>query len=223
LKLWLRRTHLALALISGLFLLIISVTGALLIYAKDLQHLMQADKWLVTEHAKHRNYNELIAHVQQQTGQPVHFFMPETNPTLAWQFKLVDNSYVSVNPYTNDILYRYQSTDTLYGFTLALHRWLLWQDNDGNKPLQNWVSVCALMLIINLLIGFYLWVKPNKRLKRLAIKPSAKLRVLLYQLHTVLGVYLFIPLILIAFTGMAFNWKIATQTVLEFVTVSHIE
>ncbi|XQF91383.1 hypothetical protein ACOBV8_20725 (plasmid) [Pseudoalteromonas espejiana] len=35
----------------------------------------------------------------------------------------------------------------------------------------------------------------------------------MYQLHTVAGVYVLIPLILIAFTGMAFNWKNATQLV----------
>ena len=38
-KLWLRRIHLGLALISGLFLLIVSLTGAVLIYAKDNDHL----------------------------------------------------------------------------------------------------------------------------------------------------------------------------------------
>ncbi|MGO2563231.1 MAG: PepSY-associated TM helix domain-containing protein, partial [Pseudoalteromonas nigrifaciens] len=72
------------------------------------------------------------------------------------------------------------------------------------------------------LIGFYLWVKPKNRIKRLAIKPKAKLRVLLYQLHTVLGVYFFVPLILIAFTGMAFNWKTQTQSVLELVTQNKV-
>ncbi|WP_350595621.1 PepSY-associated TM helix domain-containing protein, partial [Pseudoalteromonas sp. 45-MNA-CIBAN-0466] len=92
-------------------------------------------------------------------------------------------------------IYTYQSTDTIYGFTLALHRWLLFESSDGNKPFKNWMSVCALLLLINVLIGFYLWVKPKNRIKRLAIKPKAKLRVLLYQLHTVLGVYFFVPLI----------------------------
>lgn len=102
-------------------------------------------------------------------------------------------------------------------FTLALHRWLLFETAFGEKPLKNVVSVCALLLIINVLVGFYLWVKPKNRLKRLAIKPKAKFKVLMYQLHTVLGVYVLLPLLLIAFTGITFNWKSATKTLVETV------
>lgn len=222
LKLWLRKIHLTLALLSGLFLLIVSLSGAVLIYAKDLQHLIQPEKWLVTPAEKPLNFDTLINSVQTQTQQKTVFLMPEQNPTMAWQFRLANNHYASVNPYTSNVIYTYQSTDTIYGFTLALHRWLLFESSDGNKPFKNWMSVCALLLLINVLIGFYLWVKPKNRIKRLAIKPKAKLRVLLYQLHTVLGVYFFVPLILIAFTGMAFNWKTQTQSVLELVTQNKV-
>ena len=128
-----------------------------------------------------------------------------------------------MDPYTGTIIHQYDYYRTIYGFTMALHRWLLYEDGDGKRPLRNWVSVCALIFIINMLVGVYIWLKPKNRLKRLVIKPKAKLRILLYQLHTVIGMYLFIPLILIAFTGMAFNWKTQTQAVLEFVTQNTVE
>ncbi|MDO6462962.1 PepSY-associated TM helix domain-containing protein [Pseudoalteromonas carrageenovora] len=222
-KLWLRRIHLGLALISGLFLLIVSLTGAVLIYAKDIQHFIQPDKWQVTPQEKTLSNQKLIEYVQSHTQQKINFFMPEADKTLAWQFRLANRHYVSVNPYSGQLLHSYESSDTLYGFTLGLHRWLLFEDSDGNKPFKNWMSVCALMLLVNVLLGFYIWVKPKNRVKRLAIKPKAKFRVLMYQLHTVLGVYFFIPLILIAFTGMAFNWKTQTQSVLEVVTFNKVQ
>lgn len=222
-KLWLRRIHLGLALISGLFLLIVSLTGAVLIYAKEIQHFIQPDKWQVTPQAKTLSNQKLIEYVQSHTQQKINFFMPEADKTLAWQFRLANRHYVSVNPYSGQVLHSYESSDTLYGFTLGLHRWLLFEDSDGDKPFKNWMSVCALMLLVNVILGFYIWVKPKNRVKRLAIKPKAKFRVLMYQLHTVLGVYFFIPLILIAFTGMAFNWKTQTQSVLEFVTFNKVE
>ena len=121
------------------------------------------------------------------------------------------------------VLYEYDYYTTIYGFTMALHRWLLYEDGDKNRPLRNWVSVCALILIIEILLGFYIWVKPKNRMKRLAIKRKAKFRVLMYQLHTVLGVYFLIPLILIAYTGMAFNWKTQTKAVLDFVMQGTVE
>ncbi|KAA1156916.1 PepSY domain-containing protein [Pseudoalteromonas fuliginea] len=222
-KLWLRRIHLGLALISGLFLLIVSLTGAVMIYAKDIQHFIQPDKWQVIPQPRTLNNQKLIESVQAQTQQKIVFFMPEQNKALAWQFRLANKHYVSVNPYSGKIIHSYQTTDTIYGFALGLHRWLLFEDSDGKKPFKNWMSVCALLLLINVLLGFYLWIKPKNRIKRLAIKPKAKFRVLMYQLHTVLGVYFFIPLVLIAFTGMAFNWKTQTQSVLEFVTFNKVE
>ena len=63
LKLWLRRTHLFFGLISGLFLICLSLTGALLIYAKDIQYLTQSDKWTVTPAASALDFDSLIKHV----------------------------------------------------------------------------------------------------------------------------------------------------------------
>jgi uncharacterized iron-regulated membrane protein len=222
-KLWLRRIHLGLALISGLFLLIVSLTGAVMIYAKDIQHLIQPAQWQVTPQANLMQYDELIQTVTAQTKQNINFFMPEQAPDAAWQFSLANKHYASVNPYSGHVLNVYESTDTIYGFAQGLHRWLLFENSQGEKTFRNWMSVCALLLLINVLLGFYLWIKPKNRIKRLAIKPKAKFRVLMYQLHTVLGVYFFIPLVLIAFTGMAFNWKTQTQSVLEFLTFNKVE
>ena len=225
LKLWLRRTHLILTLVSGLFLICLSITGAILVYAKDIQRLVQPQLWTV-ENPNNNNviaYPILLSTITLHTQQPVTLLMPEQNPDYAWQAQLANKQYVSVDPYTGTIIHQYDYYRTIYGFTMALHRWLLYEDGDGKRPLRNWVSVCALIFVINMLVGVYIWLKPKNRLKRLVIKPKAKLRILLYQLHTVIGMYLFIPLILIAFTGMALNWKTQTQAVLEFVIQNTVE
>ena len=77
-KLWLRRIHLSLALISGLFLFIVSLTGAVMIYAKDIQHLIEPAKWQVTPQKNLMPYGELIQNVQAQTKQKITFFMTKT-------------------------------------------------------------------------------------------------------------------------------------------------
>lgn len=222
LKLYLRRLHLALALTSGVFLILLSLTGTMLIYALDIQQFVQPDKWQVTPIGRPLGYAELIAVVEQQSGQKVTTLAPESDTHLAWQCQLGNNDYVSVNPYSGEILYQYDYYRTLYGFTMALHRWLLWQNENGDKPFKHLLSLASLLLLLNLLIGVYLWLKPKNRLKRLVIKPKAKLRVLLYQLHTVLGMALFIPLALIAFSGIALNWQSPTQAIVEFITANKV-
>ena len=156
-----------------------------MIYAKDIQHLIEPAKWQVTPQKNLMHYDELIQNVQAQTKQKITFFMPEQAPNAAWQFRLANKHYASVNPYSGSVLNIYESTDTIYGFAMGLHRWLLFENSKGEKTFRNWMSVCALLLLINVLLGFYLWVKPKNRVKRLAIKPKAKFRVLMYQLHTV--------------------------------------
>ncbi|MDC8830746.1 PepSY-associated TM helix domain-containing protein [Alteromonas gilva] len=222
-KRWLRQLHLWLALLFGLFIVCMSVSGAILVYAKDLQTFLQPDKWQVQSQSAPLSFSDVISRVERQTQQRVELLMPESDSTLAWQLKLANNQYVSVDPYTSEILHQYDYYSTLYGFTMSLHRWLLYQDSDNQKPLRNWVSICALAFIVEILIGFYLWVKPKKRIKRLAINPRAKFRILVYQLHTVVGVYMMVPLIMITFAGIAFNWQDATQKVVETITFSEIE
>lgn len=86
LKLWLRRTHLILTLVSGLFLICLSITGAILVYAKDIQRLVQPQLWTV-ENPNNNNviaYPILLSTITLHTQQPVTLLMPEQNPDYAW-------------------------------------------------------------------------------------------------------------------------------------------
>lgn len=80
-----------LALISGLFITCLSVTGALLVYAKDIQILSQPDKWQVSSQDEVLPLSRLMSAVETETGQPFAMLMPETDPQLAWQGKLAND------------------------------------------------------------------------------------------------------------------------------------
>lgn len=222
-KLWLRRIHLLLALFSAVFLISSSITGVLLIYAKELQQAMQPDYWQVTAQSSPLPLAELLRLVDVNTGQGVSVVMPEDNAQLAWQLQLENKQYVSVDPYDGEVLLVYDYYQTFYGFLLGFHRWLLYQNAQGEYPLQDLVSIATLCLLIELCIGFYLWLRPKHPLKRLKINRKAKSRVLFYQLHTVIGVYVLLPLALIAFSGMAFHWQTPTAAIVETLTFGEIE
>lgn len=227
-KTWLRRIHLALALISGLLLINLSLSGALLVYAKEIQRLVNPQYWTVEQSSIPSKrpvltLTELTNKVYLATGQKVTSIeIPENNDT-AWQIRLENKNYLSIDQYSGKVLLEYGFYETFYGFVMAWHRWLLYSNEKGDKPLQMWISIASLLLIFELLIGVYLWVKPKNRIKRLKIRWQAKYKVLFQQLHNVIGVYCCLPLILIAFSGMAFYWQDATKSIVEAVTLSQIE
>ena len=223
-----RRIHLLLALASGFFLINLSITGALLIYAKDIQTIINPQYWLLGDNHSNKKQHlltlsELTAKIEQQTEQKIQFIQPEENRQIAWQVRLENKHYLSINPYTAEILLAYEFSDTFYGFTMSWHRWLLYTNDTNEKPMQLWVSIASLVFIIELIIGFTLWVKPKHRLKRLNVRWKAKNKIRFTQLHGTIGVIFCIPLILISFSGIAFFWQDATKQIIESLSFSKIQ
>lgn len=228
LKLILRRIHLSLALVSSLFLINLSLSGALLLYAKEIQTLINPQYWLLEKkhHQEKQEFlplSELTAKIEQQTKQKVQFIQPEENRQIPWQIRLENKHYLSVNPYTGNMLLSYQFSDTFYGFIMSWHRWLLYKDAANEKPLQLWISIASLVFIIEIVIGVILWIKPKHRLKRLKVRWKAKNKIRFNQLHGTAGVILCLPLILIAFSGIAFFWSDATKQVVETLSFGKVE
>ena len=217
-----RKLHLYLAVISALFILNISLTGTLLVFAKELQQYFQPQYWLVTPQTQMLDVDTLIQRVEKNSQQKIKQLRLAPLADQAWQVHLTNGYRLSINPYSAEILYQYYPTQSFYGFVLAWHRWLLWQTPSGEKPLQVIVASVSLLLILECLLGFLIWLRPKKPLQRLKIRFTAKTKVLVYQLHSVLGVSALIPLILIAFTGLAFFWQNPSKIVLETLLQSKI-
>lgn len=221
-----RRIHLLLALLSGVFLINLSISGALLLYAKEIQALVNPQYWQVTLQPNSANkplpLSTLLEKINQHTKQDIKIIEQSENATDVWQVRLANKQYLNVNPYNGEVLLLHNFYDTFYGFIMAWHRWLLYQDVQGNRPMQLWISIASLILIIELIIGLILWLKPKHRLKRLRVRWQAKNKVRFNQLHGVLGITCIVPLVLIAFSGMAFYWQDATKKIVEVVTADSI-
>lgn len=227
-KIWLRRIHLALALASAIFLVNLSLTGALLVFAKDIQAWCNPQYWTIADNQVLTEQNasiptsEIVKRINLLSPSSIVFIEHNEAPSRAWQVRLADKSYVSINQYTGEVLLHYQYQDTFYGFVMAWHRWLLYSEGDEH-PLGLLPPLASIVLCLELILGFYLWARPKNRLKRLKVKWQAKNKVRFMQLHNVLGVYSLIPLFLIAFSGIAFYFKDATQEIVETLTWSDIQ
>jgi len=225
-KVWLRRTHLVLALVSGLFIVNLSISGSLLIFAKEIQAFINPNFWLVTPDEAQQQplaLSKLIQHIALVSDAPIKVIEQAEDRQRIWLVSLANNDYLNINPYSGEIVLKHQFYDTFYGFVMSWHRWLLYQTTTKERPFKILISIASLILIIEMMIGGYLWLKPKKALKRLKIKWRSKTKILLYQLHTTLGVFAFIPLILIAFTGMTFHWQSATKQIVEWLSFSKVE
>lgn len=222
------KIHLALALLSGFFLINLSLSGALLLYAKDIQTLINPQYWQLTEN-KSRGTTQLLTlsaltqKIEEQTEQQIQFIQLEESEAKPWQVLLVNNHYLSVNPYTGNILLTYQLSETFYGFMMCWHRWLLYTTDNNEKPMQLWVAIASLILIIELIVGVFIWAKPKHRIKRLKIRLKASNKIRFTQLHGTLGVFFCVPLMLIAFSGIAFFWPKATKQVVELASFSKVQ
>lgn len=228
LKLVLRRVHLILAFASGLFLINLSITGALLIYAKEIQTLINPQYWLLADNQNQKtqhllSLSALTAKIEQHTEQKIDFIQPEENRQTPWQVRLKNKQYLSINPYTGNILLTYDFTETFYGFTMSWHRWLLYTNDASERPMQRWISIASLIFIIELIIGFTLWIKPKHRIKRLKVRWKAKNKIRFTQLHGAIGVIFCIPLIFISFSGIAFFWQDATKQIVESLSFSKVQ
>lgn len=214
-KRWLRRIHLCLAIFLVFFLVNLSISGALLIFGKEVQYQVQPAHWQVAPGAAFLPLSSLVAIVEEGSEKTVKQVQLQPQKDKAWQFQLESGQYINVNPFNGEVLHRYAKQDSFYGFVIAWHRWLLLSDDTGEKPLKTLVSIASLLFIVEMVLGLWLWFKPKNRLQRLKINIKAKPKVRYYQLHTVIGVFTFIPLLLIAFSGIAFHWQSQTKMIIE--------
>lgn len=229
LKFWLKRCHLILALISGIFLINISLSGALLLFAKDIQTMINPQYWLINHGSESTATVEvlplsaLITEIENKTGEKINFIELPEHSSGVWQVKLMNEKIVNIDPYTAEILLTHRFYDTFYGFVMAWHRWLLYRNSQGEMPMQQVIATSSLFFMLQLIIGFLLWMKPKHRLKRFKINHRANIKIKLYQLHGSIGIICAVPLLLIAFSGITFYWSEQTKNIVQWLTGSKVQ
>ena len=143
LKFWLKRCHLVLALICGVFLINISLSGALLLFAKDIQTFINPQYWLINHvsdtaarvRVRVLPLSTLITEIETKADEKIRFIELPEDLNDVWQVKLMNDNVVNINPYTADILLIHRFYDTFYGFVMAWHRWLLYRNSQGEMPI----------------------------------------------------------------------------------------
>lgn len=230
-KIFFRNIHLYLSLAAGLVILIACLTGAILVFEKDLQMALNKDRYYVTAGSRKLspdllvravtdsfpkakiNSIKLYADAERSAEVSVNFPGDKTRKSPK-----KDNSSkpaapqrqpgftIFIDPYTGTILEKYSYQETWFYTVFSLHRWLLGGNDSVGKYI---VGVSTFIFLFILITGVILWWPKTRRIlkQRVRIKWDAGWKRLNHDLHIVFGFYSCIFLFIFAFTGLAWSFE----------------
>jgi len=234
-KVFFRRIHLYLSLAAGMVILICCLTGAILVFEKDLQMAFNKSRYFVTQQGQKQSLDQLAANVKQQfpdfkingvktyndPARSVEFSVSpggkkekkaeETKPAVAKGKNTAPPQRqpgftIFVNPYTGAILEKYSYRETFFYQVFALHRWLLGGEKSIGKLI---IGISTVIFLFILITGIILWWPKTKKIlkQRLTVKWDAGWKRINHDFHLVFGFYSAIFLFIFAFTGLAWSFE----------------
>lgn len=211
-----KKLHLWLSLPFGLIIMTTCLTGALLVFEKEITELVRHDNYTIpVRKTQSLSLQSLLERVARETPDSVQI----TSVTIPSDFRRAytvglskpRRAGVLVDPYTGKIV---GQSGRLPFFTTVreLHRWLLNSmkpDSEGIFWGRVIVGTSTLLFVCILLTGLFLWwPKKLKGVgKRLKISLRQGRQRLFTDLHTVGGVYVFVLLLAMAMTGLTWSFE----------------
>ena len=232
-KVFFRRIHLYLGLAAGLVILSCCLTGAILVFEKDLQMALNKNRYYVQPGTNKLAIDHLVQNVREtfpsvkingvklyedpKRSAEINVAFPpkkDGSKEISKASELKKSATpprqpgytVFVNPYTGQVLEKYSYRETWFYKVFALHRWLLGGESSIGKLI---VGISTLIFLFILITGIILWWPKTSRIfkQRLKIKWNAGWKRINHDMHLVFGFYSAIFLFIFAFTGLAWSFE----------------
>lgn len=211
------KIHLWLSIPAGLFLAIICLTGASLVFEQEITRSLNGDLYRVEvpRDQSRLTPSQLEACIRRQASDSLTLatLQYSGNPDEAClaTFRQLPRKTLSIDPYTGEVK-GWLKTYSFFQTMRKLHRWLL--DAPAQKGASSTgkliVGISTLLMVIILISGLVIWVpRTRKALKnRLKVSVSKGWRRFWYDTHVTLGFYSFLFLLVMALTGLtwSFGW-----------------
>jgi len=220
--------HLWLGLTSGLIVVIMAATGCILAFEEELKHIVHPNRYYVENIGRKKlSLSELTEKAEKAlpVGLKVKRVIIPSDPAQTYVFRTLkmDNEAwtywgtylyyyrVYVDPYTGKVQEVEDAKKDFFEIVLDLHRRLLL----GEKIGKTITGYSTLVLAIILFSGLVIWY-PRKMSKSMLkgmffIKLSANWKRINYDFHNVLGFYSIIPLLLISYSALIWNFEDVDQ------------
>lgn len=216
--------HLWLGLASGLVVLIVSITGCLFVFQKEISEWIWKEKYFV----KPTGGPVLPLHVLERKAQAalgaqqrVQTIVTYEDPGRTWEFMTYRENDTAltyfgvleyyrsafVNPYTGEVT---GIRDFKYDFFYVVKylHWSLLLNTAYGQPIVGWSTLIFVVLLITGLVLWWpkRWTKAYRE-RSFKIKWKARWRRVNYDLHNVAGFYSLFPALIIALTGMVYSFQ----------------
>lgn len=210
--------HLWLGLSSGIVVVIVSLTGCIYAFQKEISSLTQSYHHVKAENKPFLQPSQLKAIAAKAAFGPggdtgvnritgITLRSPKESTIAAYMHKEDGYTTIFLNPYTGEVLKHKALKSDFFRFILEGH-FNLWLPRKIGQPL---VSSFVLVFIVLLISGLIMWWpkrwnKANRK-KSLTVKLDASKKRLNYDLHNVLGFYAMIIALVLAVTGVVFGFQ----------------
>jgi uncharacterized iron-regulated membrane protein len=223
--------HLWLGLASGLIVFIVSITGCMFSFQKEISEWVHHDILFVQP----QQQAVLPVSVLQENAQvalgkdkPVEYVTTYRQKDRAWEFMAYEAGdenaltwfgsmkhyeSVFVNPYTGAVVGHHDYMKDFFAIVKMIH-WSLLLNSKYGQPIVGWsVFIFVILLITGLILWWpKKWTKKAKE-QSFQIKWSGSGKRVNYDLHNVLGFYAMSIALILALTGMVWSFKWFQATV----------
>jgi uncharacterized iron-regulated membrane protein len=192
------------ALATGVFVVFLGVSGSIMAFEEQLDHVFHPHLFVVTPQAQARSLAELGAAASKtHPGAQASGYGMSVSPDLSYSVSFRGTA-IFVNQHTGEVLGT-RSGPTWLSNVHQFHLRLL--AGEVGKKIVSWVGVVILFLLVS---GFYLWWPQ----KRAAIEwGGASLRVW-FDLHNAVGIFSLAFLLLLTITGVIIGFESVSTPVL---------
>ena len=201
--------HLWLGLGSGLVVFVVAITGCLYAFQAEIQEWTQPYRSVEARDESFLPPSALRAVADAALpGKHLHGILYQ-GPTQAakaiyFQYQTYYD-FVYLNPYSGEVLKVKDETADFFRIVLDGH-FYLWLPPKIGQPV---VASFTLIFVAMLISGLVLWWPRNKkgRRKSVTIKWAARWRRKNYDLHRVLGIYVYAIALVLALTGLVWGFE----------------
>lgn len=208
-KRYFRQIHTVLAFPAGLILVITCLTGAMLVFQEEILVALNPSHYYVKEvKTEAIPLDRLIPMVNNQLkNNRVAAVRISNDPKKTYSMTLAEGFRISafVDPYTGQVVGEYKFREHPFFYVMSLHRWLM----DGSRTWGKYATGIATILFIGILVsGLIVWFPRKLKKRNFRVRLLRGRFHLFYDLHTVLGVYASLILLVCALTGLmwSFEW-----------------
>lgn len=201
------RLHRLSGLIGGLFILIITVTGSILVVDRQVDNLLNPNQAYIEPNGQRQSYDRLLTSVQQ------HYPKAQLRSLKLWndakkeavRFDVAaqgERTWVAVNPFTGALINTRNADTTLVRRTRELHEHLLLGPFGGYI-----MGLAGICLLLSVLTGTWYYRRSLLSVFWVGVRWKKPVRIVYADIHKWLGVIALLFMLLMSSTGIFFHWE----------------